>query len=180
MKRRSVSEIVEPWRARINETEAHQIAAELEQWAVGVTGITWPDMPDGVQDRAADVWEALLVIADLAGGEWPRRARNAAVAMITGEAKKPNTIGVQLLMDLRTVFHTDDRMATDNILHELRCLPESPWIDSFGKYDARWLADQLDRYEIAPKQLRIGGEKRRGYDRGDFSDAWERYLPVPS
>jgi Protein of unknown function (DUF3631) len=44
--------------------------------------LTWPEMPDGIEDRNADVWEALIAIADLAGGDWPERARRAAVALV--------------------------------------------------------------------------------------------------
>lgn len=35
----------------------------------------WPDMPDGVTDRPADVWETLLAVVDAAGGTWPDRPR---------------------------------------------------------------------------------------------------------
>jgi len=35
-------------------------------------------MPAGIFNRAADNWRPLLAIADLAGGEWPERARQAA------------------------------------------------------------------------------------------------------
>ena len=40
-----------------------------------------PEMPDGVVDRAADVWEPLIAIADSAGDQWPERARAAAVTL---------------------------------------------------------------------------------------------------
>ena len=36
-----------------------------------------PTMPDGVHGRAADNWRPLLAIADLAGAEWPERARRS-------------------------------------------------------------------------------------------------------
>ena len=39
-------------------------------------------MPDGIEDRDADVWEPLLAVADAAGGTWPSRARVAAVALV--------------------------------------------------------------------------------------------------
>jgi hypothetical protein len=29
---------------------------------------SWPEMPPGVTDRPADVWEPLLTVADAAGG----------------------------------------------------------------------------------------------------------------
>ena len=34
-----------------------------------------PEMPLGLDDRAADAWEPLFSIADLAGEDWPQRAR---------------------------------------------------------------------------------------------------------
>ena len=37
-----------------------------------------PDIPTGLDDRAADNWRPLLAVADLAGGPWPERAREAA------------------------------------------------------------------------------------------------------
>ena len=43
----------------------------------------WPEMPTGVDDRDADVWEALLSVADLAGKHWPETARVSAVSVVT-------------------------------------------------------------------------------------------------
>src|SRR5579859_1868589 len=40
-----------------------------------------PPIPPGLTNRAADVWEPLLAIADLAGGRWPELARQAAVGL---------------------------------------------------------------------------------------------------
>ncbi|MDH3469386.1 MAG: DUF3631 domain-containing protein [Gammaproteobacteria bacterium] len=45
-----------------------------------------PEIPIGLHDRAADNWEPLLAIADLAGGEWPVEARKAALAL-TGQGR---------------------------------------------------------------------------------------------
>jgi hypothetical protein len=50
--------------------------------------VEWPDMPPGVEDRDADVWEALLAVADLAGGHWPTTARKAAVTLVTESRKR--------------------------------------------------------------------------------------------
>ena len=33
-------------------------------------------MPAGLEDRDADICEPLLAIADAAGGQWPKRARD--------------------------------------------------------------------------------------------------------
>src|SRR5262249_44697140 len=40
-----------------------------------------PQIPVELNDRAGEIWEPLLVLADLAGGDWPERARQAAVAL---------------------------------------------------------------------------------------------------
>ena len=76
MRRRAPSEQVEPWRLRINGPEAGRLRDLLSQWTSSVAdrlagGTFWPAMPEGVCDRDADVWEALLAVADLAGGRWP-------------------------------------------------------------------------------------------------------------
>lgn len=52
-------------------------------------------------DRAADNWEPLLAVADWLGGDWPARARAAAVAL-TGGAEAPS-VGELLLADIRTI-----------------------------------------------------------------------------
>jgi putative DNA primase/helicase len=50
-----------------------------------------PQMPDALNDRAADNWRPLLAIADLAGGEWPVRARDAA-CLLSGEGHDAKSI----------------------------------------------------------------------------------------
>ena len=90
----------------------------------------WPEMPPGVEDRHADRWEALISVADLAGGHWPDTARVAAVTDVTDSKAGTPSIGVMLLRDIKTVFekHQVDRIATDTVLNgpegDER---ESPW-----------------------------------------------------
>ena len=43
-----------------------------------------PEIPAQLNDRAGDIWEPLLTLADLAGGEWPKLARDAALQMSAG------------------------------------------------------------------------------------------------
>ena len=49
-------------------------------------------MPAGLDDRAADCWRPLLAIAELVGGDWPERARAAALALSGGEAKQDDVV----------------------------------------------------------------------------------------
>ena len=86
MRRRSPSEPVEPWRLRINGGEAERLYKRMLAWSTSVRPLAdgnWPEMPPGVEDRDADVWEALLAVADLAGGHWPESARATAVTLVT-------------------------------------------------------------------------------------------------
>jgi Protein of unknown function (DUF3631) len=84
---------------------------------------TDPELP--VEDRAADVWAPLVAIADLAGGDWPARARKAAL-VFTREADADaveESLSVRLLADLRTVF-TDPVMSSTRLVELLRRFPK--------------------------------------------------------
>ena len=188
MRRRAPGESVEPWRLRINGPDADKLHQRIKKWAVSVAGKLaggdfWPDMPDGIHDRDADVWEALLVVADLAGGRWPAQARAAAVALVNASKDKRPSIGVQLLADLRTVFDAiaDEKLTSDQIVGALCDLEEAPWrnIRRGEPLDARGLAVRLGKYGIGSKPQRNGEGVFKGYNRAQFEDAWSRYLPAP-
>jgi hypothetical protein len=187
MRRRAPTETVEPFRPRLHRSEGEALKERLSSWATSIAGETstaMPEMPPGVEDRAADCWEALLGVADAAGGHWPDTSRAAAVALVTAAREANPSLGIRLLEDLRTVFNGPDtalerEIATDRILSLLCALPESPWGDMKGRpLDDRKLARMLGRYEIKPKVLK--SVNRRGYRRDDLVDVWSRYLPVPS
>jgi putative DNA primase/helicase len=57
-----------------------------------------PVLPDALNDRAQDNWEPLLAIADQAGGEWPRLAREAALK-ISGAENDSVSLSAELLAD---------------------------------------------------------------------------------
>jgi hypothetical protein len=184
MRRRSPDETVEPYRRRVHEPEGRALRDGLSRWArlilKRVTGV-WPDMPDGIKDRDADVWEPLLAVADAAGGDWPQRARVAAVTLVALAKESTPSLGIRLLADLRHVFGDADVQATDTILKALHSLDESPWADIKGKpINDRGLASRLRPYGIKPRLVRIGGDHvLRGYAKEDFHDAWRRYLGPP-
>jgi hypothetical protein len=137
-------------------------------------------MPGGVTDRDADVWEALLAVADAAGGAWPGRARVAAVALVADSKGGSPSLGVRLLADLKEVFGTNDVMGTEEIIRALCGLDEAPWSDLRGKpIDARGIATRLKEYGIKSTTVRVCGRTPKGYCRVDLHDAWERYLSVP-
>jgi len=178
MRRRAPSEQVEPWRLRINEPEAATLRNALAAWSDDVSGpVAWPVMPVEIQDRAADVWEALLAVADLAGGTWPSRARVAAVALVADSMGGAPSIGIQLLTDLKAVFAGADAMASEAILTALHGMDERPWNDLRGKpVDNRWLSRQLVKYQVASVNVRTAEGIRKGYKAEDLHDPWTRYV----
>ena len=130
-------------------------------------------------NRAADIWEPLLVLADLAGGQWPELARAAACGL-TARAQQHSPIG-SLLMDLFVVFIGNDieRIFSREMVGVLLACGERPWSElRRGKaVTETWLAQQLRAYGIRPRTLRIGQEVAKGYVREDFMDTFRRYIP---
>jgi hypothetical protein len=188
MRRRRADESVEPFRERRVAQEAQPLREALAAWidSTGTRlGDAQPDMPDGVTDRSAEIWEPLLAIADTAGGHWPDTARNACRHFVLNTGPQITSLGIRLLADLRDLFarHNTDRLPTTVILTELRELDEAPWEDLNGKpLDARRLAREMSRYGARPHDLRMTGGVVKGY-RADspegLADAWDRYLPPP-
>ena len=186
MRRRAPHESVIPFRRRVYADEGHKLRDRLTAWAAGAVDdmtMARPEMPAGIEDRNADVWEALLAIADAAGGDWPERARVAAVALVAAAAEREPSLGIKLLADLRDIFGSAEQMTTVAILDRLHALPESPWDDLKGKsLNHRGLAFRLREYGVKSKNLSIGGEygpRPKGYTRADLHDAWARYLVPP-
>ena len=178
MRRRHAGERIEPFRRRIHGIQGCAIRRLVENWAQRQPDdIDWPELPPGVEDRDADVWESLIAVADMAGGDWPVRARAAAVALVSAAKEAEPSLGIRLLADTRIAFGDAEQLATTTLIHALRELPESPWNDLKGRpLDERRLAARLRQYGIKPRVVRIGGATPRGYRREDFVDAWERYL----
>jgi len=181
MRRRSPTEHVEPWRPRLNEPEAEKLADRLMTWSANAQHLVqWPEMPPGIEDRNADVWEPLLAVADVVGGDWPERARVSAVSLVSDLRTASVSLGVMLLRDLRAIFaaRRADKLSTDDILQALHDIVESPWSELRGKpLDPRGLARYLSKYEVKSKQVRIGEKTLKGYELADLYDPFSRYLP---
>lgn len=63
-----------------------------------------PEVPEGLDHRARNIWKPLLAIAELAGGDWPEKARKAALALSAGRDDEDDSLSIELLRDTRTVF----------------------------------------------------------------------------
>ncbi|WP_232535210.1 DUF3631 domain-containing protein [Nocardia terpenica] len=184
MRRRAPGETVAPFRERDAESEAAPIREALEQWATAnldVLADARPEMPEGVTDRPAEVWEALLAIADLAGGHWPTLARAACAHFVLDTDAGEQSRGIRLLGDLHKMFGDRTTMFSVDVVAALTADEEAEWSDMHGKsINQRWLAKELGRYGVLSKQVKINGAGAKGYridGETGLIQAWERYLP---
>jgi hypothetical protein len=187
LRRRGPGETVERFRRRDVEPALELLRIELENTASMVIDrlrVATPGLPDELSDRAQDVWEPLLAIADLAGGGWEEVARNAAVKLSTRTEVDDETIAVRLLADVRMVFASDggDRLSTKELLGLLAELEEAPW-SSYGHSDKPLSPSQFARllrpFEIRSRTIRFHDETTaKGFHLEQFEDAFSRYLPL--
>ncbi|MEV0561958.1 DUF3631 domain-containing protein [Dactylosporangium sp. NPDC050588] len=185
MRRRMAGETVAPYRHRRDGPVLRKVAAELTRWLRGHLAElerAEPEMP--LEDRAADTWEPLIAVADLAGGEWPARARTAAT-VLTAEAEDSGQVStrIRLLTDIRAAFTTlgDPAAATTaDLLAALNDDPEAPW-QGFGPagLTGKRLGDLLREFGISSSTIRFPVGQAKGYVRDAFLDAWQRYCPAP-
>ncbi|MFH5822247.1 DUF3631 domain-containing protein [Georgenia sp. AZ-5] len=177
LRRRKPSEVVAPFRAGRHAPELHQLRDELALWAgahLAVLRDLEPESP--LEDRAADLWEPLLAVADTAGGSWPSRARQAAVALVAqaADADGDHSLGAELLRDIQIVLEGTARefIQTSALLERLRELEDSRWGEE--GLSGRRLADLLKPYGVTPGRDSSGNA--RGYRLSVFADVFERYL----
>lgn len=179
-RRRKPEEHVTPFRLSRNVVELERLAAAFAAW-VGDHGekirATDPVIP--LEDRAADLWEPLLAVAEVAGGSWPDRGRQAAVhlAALAAEDDEDHSEGHELLSDVRRVTQLlhGEHVGTATLLELLANLEDSRWADP--RITGRRLAELLKPYGIRP---RPNTERTaRGYRTEDLQDAFDRYLNPP-
>ena len=178
LRRRRPDEIVEKLRQdRLNLEHLRSLALRWANDNAGHLRDTDPEVPEELHDRAADNWRPLLAIADLAGNDWPARARHSAVQLALAGADK-DTIEVLLLGDIRGIVGSDPISSAD-LCTELAKLEDRPWSEwKHGKPITQvQLARQLDKFEIRPMNLKLHGKVLKGYRLHQFEDAFIRYLP---
>jgi hypothetical protein len=186
--RKRPTERVARLRVRDVEAEAAPLNAGLAQWAdeaIGMLRAAEPEVPSALNDRAAVGWEPLMAIADLAGGEWPERARAAAL-QLHGKEFDEATDGIALLGAIRELFRERqvDRILTVDLLDALVARETEPWAVWWGpalgrdetQGPAARLARLLKPFGIIPNTIRIGERRAKGYERAAFAEAFERYL----
>ena len=184
LQRKRPGELVERFRQRRDTPKASELGESLADVLSGCT-FALAEIDSGVMlsipDRAADIWEPLLAVAERAGGDWPERAERAALALTAAtQIGEEDSAGLQLLSDIRSIWpEGQDRISSADLIDSLVRIEDAPWLEWYGSpLTAHRLARLLRKYEIRSKTLRLpDGSRLKGYELRPFSDAWERYLP---
>ena len=185
LKRAAPGEVVERFRPRDIESEAAGLRERIEEWCQSIARKLCearPELPEALTDRQQDGAEPLLAIADAAGGEWPDAARRAQVELCVEAQALDVSTGKLLLSDILHVFEFADvdRLPSAELVAALVEIETSPWSEwSHGKpLTPSRLARLLRGYSIVPHSIRIAQKTPKGYERGDFRDAFLRYLRI--
>jgi len=172
MQRKSPEEERERFSELTDNTLARKCVRFVSDHA-GAIAAARPTIPKELNDRAADIREPLLVLADLAGGEWPELARKAMVNRGSVEID----LTALLLRDLETIFRSTERMHSRRVVELLNSAADRPWSRArHGEaIDEQWLATKLRPYGIRPRMMRTADGLGRGYYREDFGEVLRRY-----
>jgi Protein of unknown function (DUF3631) len=188
--RKLAREKVERFRRGHVVAQALAIKSAIESWVIGFCRQAHPE-PQGLDklpDRAADIAEPLLQVAESFGGDLIASEARGAVAALCGRGREDESVGVRLLRDIKAIFDEsqEDAMPSKTLAQRLSGIETSPWVGRNGKeFDGRDLARLLKPFDkkrgepIKPHPIRLD-KVVKGYERDDFTDAWERYLPTPS
>jgi Protein of unknown function (DUF3631) len=175
---RKPEDIIESYYPRLHQPMGYAIGEALGSWVTSVTldlASAWPTLPDGVQDRPAEIWESLLAVADAAGGTWPDRARAACVELVLGNRSEITiSPGERILADLRDIWKpSEDKLPTAEIITRLFALPGAPWASMWSPESApRELSALLAVRMVRPVKIRVKDRTMQGYRRADFAPLW--------
>jgi putative DNA primase/helicase len=172
MRRKKATERAEHFK-HIDDAELGDLRRQCLRWTIdSIAALTAaaPEMPAAFDNRLGDNWRLMLAIADRAGGEWPEKARQAA--MTVAKVVDSKSVGVQLLADIKAIFEeqSTEQMSSATLAAALGDLEDRPWPDwKNGKpLTQTALARLLKPFGIGPV--------KREYLLTQFGDAFERYL----
>jgi len=146
-----------------------------------------PIMPPTAYNRLADNWRPLFAIAQIAGGDWPRRALEAFNHLTAQRSAQPDPqlstesaqpldgVAVELLSDIRQIFAQSGaaRISSKQLVNSLRVLPNRLWNSAITP---TWLGHRLRRLGVNSRTLRTDTGFAKGYELGDFTGAFNRFL----
>jgi len=146
-----------------------------------------PSMPPTAFNRLADNWRSLFAIAQIAGGDWPLRVREAFNHLTNQADDDDEALGITLLADIRQIFAQGGgaRISSTQLVERLRAVPGGRWDAALGTSNSalstsrsafNWLGCRLHRFGIRSCTMRIGANRVKGYEPAEFTPAFARWL----
>ena len=178
-------------RLRFTPPEFEELRRKATRWAAdNLKKLGDAKVDSGLANRAGDNWEPLLMMAQLAGYSWIKRASVASQNYGDENVRKSHRHA--LLEDIRNIFHTREceRIPASVLLSDLLTQRERPWqrFDKGQPLNSDLLGKLLgeDNIRSLPRVLtRDEGGKFpevktdrsvRFYELGQFEDLFARYL----
>jgi hypothetical protein len=134
-------------------------------------------------NRPATNWKPLFAIAEVAGGEWPARAR--AAAGVAAKLKQMPVDEEELFTVIKAALATStkDYIESDSLARKLVEVEDGPWAE-YGKtgkpITTNALARLLRRFGIGPGYVGPEAARRRGYTRVQFEEVFASYVADPT
>jgi putative DNA primase/helicase len=141
-----------------------------------------PRMPEGFFSRLEENYHLLFAIADLAGGEWPKKARAAAVKL--SQERDAPSLGKRLLAIFFALFIRHGPQLTSKQAEALVPAEDDEFADyrNSGRPITRFqIAALLRPYQVYPGLIhpRGGHTADRGWNATSFAIAFKHYLGKP-
>ena len=181
LQRKKNDETVARFRHRKAYAETEALRNALAVWAAEHTQALHdaePRLPDELDDRAAEGWEPLFAIADLA--DMSEQARKAAIGLAKDAPEDEDGHGVLLLKTLKALFGDTPALHTEAIIEKLNKDDELP-SGGIARGSGSTVAG-------SPSCSSLSGSNRNGYALArttqgvqgrKFSEAWGRYCTEP-
>jgi Protein of unknown function (DUF3631) len=156
------------------------IRRKLARWSVDNAIALRSAAPEsGFNNRTRKNWKVLLAIADLAGHEWPERARIAALELEM-DRDEPSE-GVRLFTAIRDLIGARAEITSVDMCRALAADLSSEWLNyrRKGPISQAQLAALLRPYGIRPVILhptKRADLTRHGYRASQFQNAFARLL----
>jgi putative DNA primase/helicase len=177
------SEMVEDFNARDDE-EFKIIRRKLVRWSVDNAAALRSAAPESsFNNRTQKNWKILLAIADLAGGEWPKRVRDAALELETGRDEPSEDF--RLFAATYNIISGRTQIRSLDLCKALAADPSSEWANYHGKgpISQTQVAARYRSYGIRPVTLHPTKRANltcQGYREAQFDNVFARVLQKPT
>jgi hypothetical protein len=164
-----------------DDPEFQELRQRLARWSADNAVALADAKPDmaGFRNRLAANWKLLFAIADHAGGECSRLAREAATRLSQGPSEP--SWGIKLLAAFYGILANREEITSAEVVQELTADPASEWREYKGRspITQRQVAALLRPFEIYPTTIhptKRSSLSPRGYRRSQFANAFARYV----